>query len=338
VMIVGESFSDEEEPCVIVTKDPLTGTISSTCVEPSPFDCCLYQCTATRVGEEVFVFGGCIRSSYENTLHIYSIAKGTWREVEMGGEGPEGRCQHSAFCLGGKLYIAGGFGDNQRCTDMWCYDPETESWTQREDPPEVVRTAATTVVGNTAHLMGCDDNDALHLTYTEAKGWKTRTLPFELMRGAAVTVGTDIHVIGGMYSREQVHVYNTKSKKWSAYPGLPVDTDAETPARLDAGACMLSETCMLVHGDMGTLVGTRPETKGERKQREKREREWAVIREERERHLREREAVLEGERQEMASVLSGIGVCADTMTLEELRSTVLPHLISRILALERGRK
>ncbi|GCA63643.1 hypothetical protein KIPB_011066 [Kipferlia bialata] len=198
-MIVGRNMTTSSDTCVIVSKDPVSGTVTHKVV-PSPIPEGLYQLTATRVGGEVLVFGG---SGPRDTLYSYCIEKDTWRQIGKSGQWPKARFQHSAFCLGGKLYIGGGY-HNGYLSDCWRYDPSTERWAQLADAPETFSVAADSVVGDTAHMVGSDNNYTLHLTYTQTKGWTQLSLPFKVYRAAAVSVGTDIYVLGGYDHQDKV--------------------------------------------------------------------------------------------------------------------------------------
>ncbi|GIQ86439.1 hypothetical protein KIPB_008293 [Kipferlia bialata] len=130
----------------------------------------------------------------------------------------------------------------------------------------------------------------------------------------------------------QVHVYCTVTKQWR---------EATPPPHsfTEASACMLSPKDILLHTNKGTLVVTMPLTPEEREEIERVQREEAQERErerlERERLKQERKEISAAERRDLATVLSPLGLSPDSLSLDTLTDTVLPHLVSRVLSLER---
>ncbi|GIQ85032.1 hypothetical protein KIPB_006642 [Kipferlia bialata] len=216
-LVIGYNASNGNQPCMILRMDPTGNTINSRVIgHGSNSTGCEYH-TATRVGDCVYVFGG---NAHNTQLSCYTIATETWHVVPNNGSWPNGRNQHCAFCLAGKLYIAGG-GNN----DTWAFDPSTQTWQNMGHGfPSGYQTnnSSTVVVGNTVHLLG-DSNGYrsyyMHCTYTQAGGWVNETnTPFQLHSGAAVLVGDDILVMGGYYHANQMHMYHTQSKTWVQLP------------------------------------------------------------------------------------------------------------------------
>ncbi|GIQ90580.1 hypothetical protein KIPB_013423, partial [Kipferlia bialata] len=309
VMVLGENSVNSKHHCMLVTLDHETGRITSKVIE-CPIITNIGYTPATRVGDTVYVFGGGFSSRGDN-LYAYSIEHKTWRQVHKRGQWPAARQGHSAFSLGGKLYIAGGHGRDSwsGCfRECWCYDTETGVWTRQRDAPMELGGSATVVVGDVVHIIG----NRWH-TFSLSRGWKGEaSTPFKCRYAGGVCVGMDIHILGGRVTKGEVHVYNTKTKEWRQGGDLPVPVGK-------CRACLIRPRTLLVCGREGVLVGDVPLTPEERREKERlvREREDRKREEkerlERERLERERLKRLEAERQSLVTSLLSLGVSADAL-------------------------
>ena len=64
------------------------------------------------------------------------------------------------FAIGGKGYVGLGFDGTDCLNDFWCYDPETNSWSQAPSyPGDAVRNAFSFVIDNVAYVGGGEDAD-----------------------------------------------------------------------------------------------------------------------------------------------------------------------------------
>ncbi|GIQ88458.1 hypothetical protein KIPB_010706 [Kipferlia bialata] len=139
VLVLGGNSVNPNHHCMLVTLDHETGRITSKVLQ-CPISTSIGYTPATRVLDTVYVFGG---HTNANNLYAYSIEHNTFEKVEKRGEWPTARYGHSAFCLGGKLYVAGG----SNVSDCWCYDPETGGWTREADAPVGFGCSATVTAG-----------------------------------------------------------------------------------------------------------------------------------------------------------------------------------------------
>ncbi|GIQ81734.1 hypothetical protein KIPB_002742 [Kipferlia bialata] len=252
IMLSGKNSLDDykAETCLMLTQAEGGG------ISYEPIPCPLDtrdrdSLSATRVGDTVYLFGPWVQGR-PNTLRAYSIRDKTWRRIRKKGGTPwpaPRRC-HSSFCLGGKLYIVGGFDDDFNThKDMFVFDPKTEVFTELKNPVSVA-CAAAVVVGKTAHLIGGQNNR--HLVYTEKGGIRQlRKMNFEVSSAGAVSVGTNIYLMGGDAHGKQVRVYDTLTKRWSRLADLPIPL-------WSCRACLISSHTVLLHDYHGTLLGTLP--------------------------------------------------------------------------------
>ncbi|GIQ81410.1 hypothetical protein KIPB_002364 [Kipferlia bialata] len=209
--------------------------------------------TATRIGDYVFVFGGRTKKHGTlNTLFRYTIQSKEWISLSSG-QRPKQRMNHSAFTLGGMLYVAGGYSSKRSpaLRDCWEFNPDTSVWRRVSDAPVGFESACVVTVGDAAHVMGgvCQD---MHLTF-DGTSWSQETpLPFKAHASAAVCLGTDIHVMGGTHHGRQVHMYNTQTREWWKGDPLPVPFDS-------GSACVLNDSTVYVVSERSLMVG-RPVT------------------------------------------------------------------------------
>ncbi|GIQ89726.1 hypothetical protein KIPB_012275 [Kipferlia bialata] len=153
---------EDSTPCMVFTRWPVGVTLHARRKELSWKPDNLEGHSATRVGPHVLVYGGL--HSNGDVLREYTISTDRWRVVEReeGAVWPGGKLFHSAFTLGGKLYIVGGhkpkvplcrrFSPITR--DCWVFDPSTRVWTQLEDAPCLLVHSDCCVCGDTAHIFG----------------------------------------------------------------------------------------------------------------------------------------------------------------------------------------
>ncbi|GCA64854.1 hypothetical protein KIPB_015577, partial [Kipferlia bialata] len=224
-LLIGANKVNQHNNCWLLTFEASTLLVVTSRI-PCPLSPTLSHFTATRVGGEVYVFGGKETSDpllCTNTLSVYTIASGEWRQIETQGLVPTARHGHTAFALGGCLYIGMGLPCDRKARlypydlkpssketqgghqDFWCFDPAVGSWIQVDDPPYTGCYVASVVVGEIAHLFGGgsfhnsgfieDGKSNFHLTYNLESGWTIEAdTPFQSAMPCVFKVGTHIHV------------------------------------------------------------------------------------------------------------------------------------------------
>lgn len=87
--------------------------------------------SATIIGTNMFVFGGCVNDSpHYNSIRVFDTETNCWLNKPSAKLLPEGRWGHSAFAYNGELYITGGWNGNTFFNNLQKFSPETFSWKQ----------------------------------------------------------------------------------------------------------------------------------------------------------------------------------------------------------------
>ena len=145
--------------CFLLSRQPLFADdweeVTPTGETPDP----RYGHSMTKVGNKAFVFGGIHASKFEfNDLWAFNQGDCEWEKQVPENDPPPARKNHCAFAYDNKLYIFGGTSGSTCLDDLWCYDFDTQTWTQKElsgDALPDARTEATmTVIGDKAYLYG----------------------------------------------------------------------------------------------------------------------------------------------------------------------------------------
>ena len=91
------------------------------------------------VNERTLLFGGAVyenRYTFFDDLWAYDYASNTWTEIDCG-PGPSGRFNFMMTYIPEthRIFLFGGFSANDRVSDTWTYDIESNVWTEL-DPPD----------------------------------------------------------------------------------------------------------------------------------------------------------------------------------------------------------
>ena len=73
-------------------------------------------------------------NGYNITTYAYEVANDKWKELQ---QFPGiGRTGSVSFVTNGKGYVVGGYKEKEAYTnEVWCFDPQNNSWTQKKDFP-----------------------------------------------------------------------------------------------------------------------------------------------------------------------------------------------------------
>ncbi|GIQ88753.1 hypothetical protein KIPB_011078, partial [Kipferlia bialata] len=186
---------------------------------PCPIPAGRFGLSATRLGDKVYVFGGCCASNQAacNDMYEYSIPDKTWRQIatkQWGWPGP--RSCHSAVVLDGRLVIAGGV-EWKPLTDAWAFDPAGGRWCKLPDAPARFYGSASSVVSDTLHIWGNRTNNfrSMHLSYTKEGGWvQEKDLAFSASYPACAQTQGNTLLVGGARNDTSVHCYETVKDKF----------------------------------------------------------------------------------------------------------------------------
>jgi N-acetylneuraminic acid mutarotase len=84
---------------------------------------------AAAIGEEIYLFGGRNAEKVElGDFWKWNIRSHEWTKLSPAFSGPTGRSYHGTVAVQDKLYVFGGCSAAGRQNDLWCYDPETNTW------------------------------------------------------------------------------------------------------------------------------------------------------------------------------------------------------------------
>ncbi|KAK9702608.1 hypothetical protein K7432_011176 [Basidiobolus ranarum] len=91
--------------------------------------------SAVAVKSIMYLFGGQVDGYYLNDLVAFdtkslSTQCPRWDYIAPGYESPPERASHSAAVYKDRIYIFGGKDTERFFNDLWCYDPESNTWSQ----------------------------------------------------------------------------------------------------------------------------------------------------------------------------------------------------------------
>eukprot|EP00029_Vermamoeba_vermiformis_P009667 TRINITY_DN4897_c0_g1_i2.p1 TRINITY_DN4897_c0_g1~~TRINITY_DN4897_c0_g1_i2.p1 ORF type:complete len:720 (-),score=204.23 TRINITY_DN4897_c0_g1_i2:62-2221(-) len=89
--------------------------------------------TLTTVGNQIYLFGGCVDKGPTNEFYAYDITLNKWNVVPVRGPSPNPRYNHSALAYDHYLIVFGGvaiFDDKNVAyyNDVWIFDTKTSEW------------------------------------------------------------------------------------------------------------------------------------------------------------------------------------------------------------------
>ncbi|GIQ79826.1 hypothetical protein KIPB_003421 [Kipferlia bialata] len=231
-LLLGKNIVVETHHCMCLSLDTDSGSI---CSEPMvcPLATDITYASATRIGDSVYVYGGHSGGVSLDTLHTYSIRSGEWHQIPKTGDWPSPRYCHTAFTLGGMLYIAGGYDDSGHATGAGCYDTVGGVFTWLPDPPSPFAYSCAVTQGERVLLIGSDMGEGMqHLSYTQAEGWcpERDGSAYGVYAAGAVSIRGTVYVIGGYTETDgnRVHILpqpcETDTCTWRLGEDMPVCT------------------------------------------------------------------------------------------------------------------
>lgn len=138
------------------------------------------------------------------------------------------------FVLGGKGYVAGGYNGSSATSALWCYDPATNTWSQRASLPSARRHGTSWTLNGKGYVV-CGFNGSNQRTNTVleydpvADSWTTRTpLPADARYGShGFAIGQHGYVGGGNIGSasgpflSDMWRYNSANDTWTSITGVP---------------------------------------------------------------------------------------------------------------------
>jgi N-acetylneuraminic acid mutarotase len=194
--------------------------------------------SAAGIGDKVYTFGGQVGGTYYRDLRYFDVTNGTWTTLGNGTM----VVRHNAVmvAMGGKLYVHGGNNSTGGLNDVWMYDPDLATWTQKL-AGTIRHTAAAAAVGNKMYVCaGWLSNYLADLKVydADANTWQTLSpLP-----GAArsdhtmASVGTKLYLYGGGNAGGQLSdhwCYDTLTDTWTQLADGPPARFRHTAVTID---------------------------------------------------------------------------------------------------------
>ncbi len=106
----------------------------------------------------IYLFGGVTTSEGTDTRSVQRYDPKT-RTTEVVAQLPAPLSHASAVLLGGRVYVLGGFVDNQVSAQVLAFDPGSRKLTTAGTLPAAVTDAAAVTIGDTAYLAGGQGTD-----------------------------------------------------------------------------------------------------------------------------------------------------------------------------------
>lgn len=144
------------------------------------------------------------------------------------------RSSHAAAFLNGLLYIAGGMGGGNVLADLWCYNPATNSWTQKASMPDSRFGHSLTALNGKLYCFGGRRyNEPTYkplgtlFEYDPATDkWTARSSYAPVYLHGAAGMDGRLYVYGGVTDgagvpgSKSMYVYDPATSKWSTLPSV----------------------------------------------------------------------------------------------------------------------
>jgi len=193
-----------------------------------------YGMPAVAVGECVYILGGNAEDGKVGDIERFNTVTG---KVTLMKTKLLPRRYHTAEVYGGKIYITGGYGeDNQSNSRLEIYDPETDSLSEGAPFPNPRYLVSSVMVDGKMYIFGGSwVNPRGRISY-KLDIYDVKTDKWT--EGASMLLGrqTDVvekngmvYAVGGYDGKVAVknfEVYDTKKDRWAELPDLPFDISA----------------------------------------------------------------------------------------------------------------
>lgn len=195
---------------------------------------------AAAVDGVIYVVGGFGDAVFEpggvggEAVDAYDTRRESWRAVA---DLPAGVHHPGVAALGGLVYVAGGFGNDDGATAaVWAYDPATDTWGRRADLPTsrgalglVALDGRLYAVGGARERNGGPVSDAVEVYDPAADAWRPlASLPTPREHMAVVAGAGRVWAIGGRANGDEgeafaaaAEAYDPGADRWQALPPLP---------------------------------------------------------------------------------------------------------------------
>jgi predicted secreted protein/N-acetylneuraminic acid mutarotase len=169
---------------------------------------------------------------------------------------PSARCYHATCTFDGKIYVFGGtpgvwsFSVNK---NVYVYDPQIDSWTQKADMPYVNGWCCIAVVDGTIYLIGGTPSESSPAVSTVmaynpiTESWMQKAdMPTARANLSACVLDGKIYAIGGaedwrVSSYKQMEVYDPATNTWTRKSDMPTQ-------RWGLGTCVVNGKIFAIGG------------------------------------------------------------------------------------------
>jgi hypothetical protein len=165
-------------------------------------------------------------------VQAYDVPTNTW---SFKANAYEADATNGAGVINGKIYVSGGsYGMNYRVKALIQYNPATNAWTPKHDPPGYSYGGLTGVLGGRLYVLtSCPDEWACFPVVDKAfwrydpgtDSWASLPTPPEQHRGGvAGVIGGKFYVVGGSgndtVAAKKLDVFDPATNHWTTLPGL----------------------------------------------------------------------------------------------------------------------
>jgi N-acetylneuraminic acid mutarotase len=181
--------------------------------------------TLDTFASQVWFMGGQVASGPTGSSVVYTRDQDYVRRLPPL---PEGRFEHAAAALDGRIYIFGGRYHSE-LAGGWAFDPETGTYEPLPDLPTIQKGHVGLAFGDLVYSIGGANENNNAVSHVRAFdpmtwSWQTKQPMTSPRRDAAGTiVGDEIYVIGGYNNGavQTVEIYHPATNNWRSGPLLP---------------------------------------------------------------------------------------------------------------------
>ena len=215
---------------------------SNSWVQLAPLSTPVADIQVVEIGSRLYVAGGRLASGNISKQFIaYDPNRDQWSSLP---DLPAPRSQYAAVTMNGKYYLFGGWDGTAYRADIWVFDPDTQTWddTAQTPMPEARGRMSVSIVGETIHLLGGQNNAGpltLHHSYQPARDRKNSNpwralppLPQPVQGCVAVTVIENIYIFNPSSGKGMV--YDTVDETWRSFE-TPLPPSASSLSALMLG-------------------------------------------------------------------------------------------------------
>ncbi|CAO4387133.1 unnamed protein product [Caenorhabditis nigoni] len=99
-----------------------------------------------------------------NRIDVYNVTSREWSKIEVSGDVPKARFDHTVVKYKNKLYMYGGvtktknrhITTQEATNELWIFDMTSKTWTEQNHKNETILTAPFAVAGHSAHVIGSE--------------------------------------------------------------------------------------------------------------------------------------------------------------------------------------